>query len=443
MGELEHMHVSNSWEERALAAEASEARMRAELLAEVAAMSQLHELATRMLQSSELLPLIQDVLEASMELMSAEFGIIQLFDDVLCGLKVFAQRGFERDFLEYFDCVTEGTGSCGMAIAARSRVVVEDVWEHPIFKPHLEVMRRAGVRAVQSTPLISRGGELLGVLSTHFRRPHRPSERDLRRLDLYARQACELIERRRAEEKLQRLQTDLAHVARVTTMGEMASSIAHELNQPLAAIITNAGACARWLAMKPIELHEANAAVASIVRDAERASDVIKRVRNFVQRRGLQLDPLDLAAVACEALAMAEADIRRHDISLSIVAPSGLPAVHGDRVQVQQVIINLLKNAIEAMESVTDRKRTLRVTLRAEACDAVCVAVCDAGVGLEKGQRDRVFDAFHTTKPGGMGMGLAISRSIIEAHGGRLWAAPNEGHGETFSFTLPIAASGA
>jgi C4-dicarboxylate-specific signal transduction histidine kinase len=336
--------------------------------------------------------------------------------------------------------VTEGTGSCGAAIEARARVVVEDVYEHPMFEPHLDVMRRAGVRAVQSTPLISRGGELLGVLSTHFRKPHRPSDRDLRRLDLYARQACELIERRRAEEKLQRLQADLAHVARVTTMGEMASSIAHELNQPLAAIITNAGACARWLAMKPIELQEANDAVACIVRDAERASDVIKRVRHFVQRRGLELDPLDLAEVTCEALAMADADIRRHDVSLSLVAPSGLPAVCGDRVQVQQVIVNLVKNAVEAMHAVTDRKRTLRVTLSGAGRE-VCVAVCDAGVGLDKAQRDRVFEAFHTTKPGGMGMGLAISRSIIEAHGGRLWATANETHGETFSFSLPLAAA--
>jgi signal transduction histidine kinase len=227
-------------------------------------------------------------------------------------------------------------------------------------------------------------------------------------------------------------------VSRVATMGEMASSIAHELNQPLAAIVANANACERWLARRPINVQGANAAVARIVRDATRASEVIARIRAFVQRREMQRAPLDVAEIVRETLAMIEADIRRHQVVLSVALAKGLPRVVGDRVHLQQVILNLLKNGIEAMESVRDRRRVLAVTVDTFGSDAVRVAVHDSGVGLEGKQRDRVFDAFHTTKPGGMGMGLAICRSIVEAHGGRIWVSDSGGPGATFQFTLPI-----
>jgi PAS domain S-box-containing protein len=551
------------------AAEDSEWRIRTELVTELAAMRRLHELASRLQENAELQPALEQVLEASIELLGAAFGNIQLHVPEESALRIVAQRGFKPSFLDYFDRVRACTGSCGKALAMRRRVVVEDVLADPSFEPHLPVIREAGFRAVQSTPLVGRNGELLGMLSTHFRRPHRPSERDLRLLDLYARLAGELIERlqseeklrrteerfrryfdlgliggaltapdkgylqvndelcrilgydreelvaknwtelthpedlaqdvaqhervlageiegytlderwlrkdgavidsimaaravrrsdgsvdylvrlvqditarKRAEESLQRLQAELAHVARVTTMSEMASSVAHELNQPLAAIIANAGACTRWLAKKPSNLQEANQAIADIVRDAERASEVIARVRRFVQRRALQLAALDLNAVAREAAALAEPDIRRHRVSLSIAETPGLPHALGDRVQLQQVILNLLKNAVEAMDPITDRSRTLELTVCADDAHAVCVAVRDSGTGIDSSQRERIFDAFHTTKPSGLGMGLAISRSIVEAHGGRLWATANEYHGETFRFTLPIASDG-
>lgn len=248
----------------------------------------------------------------------------------------------------------------------------------------------------------------------------------------------DITARKRAEESLQRLQAELAHVARVSTMGEMASWIAHEVNQPLAAIVANASACARWLGMEPANIQEASAAAARIAHAASHAGEVMARIRAFVQRREIHCSPLDLAEVAREALGMVEAEIRRHGVSLSFSPDAQRLAVVGDRVHLQQVVLNLLKNAVEAMAPVVERKKTLAVTVHAYGAHQVGVAVCDSGIGLHVETRERIFDAFYTTKAGGMGMGLAISRSIIEAHGGRLWASTNEGPGAIFQFALPV-----
>jgi PAS domain S-box-containing protein len=249
----------------------------------------------------------------------------------------------------------------------------------------------------------------------------------------------DITARKRTEESLQRAQADLAHIARIATMGEMASSIAHELNQPLAAVVANANACARWLATQPPNLPEANEAVARIVRDGKRASEVIARIRAFVGRRESQKSLLRLDDVTREALSMMTAVLRGHGVALSIAPAAQLPPVMADRVQVQQVILNFVMNAVEAMERSTER--TLMVGVDAYGAGALRVWVRDSGAGLDPAHRDRIFDAFYTTKPNGMGMGLAISRSIVEAHGGRLWATPNDGPGETFQFTLPVRAA--
>jgi C4-dicarboxylate-specific signal transduction histidine kinase len=249
----------------------------------------------------------------------------------------------------------------------------------------------------------------------------------------------DITARKRTEESLQKAQADLAHIARIATMGEMASSIAHELNQPLAAVVANASACARWLATQPPNLPEANEAVARIVRDGKRASEVIARIRAFVRRRESQKSLLALDEVMREALGMVAAVLRGHGVSLGVSTAAHLQPVMADRVQVQQVILNFVMNAVEAMER--SAERTLAVGVDIYGAGALRVWVRDSGVGLDPAHRDRIFDAFYTTKPNGMGMGLAISRSIVEAHGGRLWATPNDGPGETFQFTLPVPAS--
>jgi signal transduction histidine kinase len=220
-------------------------------------------------------------------------------------------------------------------------------------------------------------------------------------------------------------------------MGELAASIAHEVNQPLTAIITNANACARWLGATPPNLGEANAAMDRLVRDAKRAAAVLAGIRSFLKRQPAQRTKLDLNELIVEVMAMMHGKMRASGVSSSLVPVSGLAMVNGDRVQLQQVMLNLVMNSIEAMALTTQGVRRLQIDVDFARRDELRVSVRDSGIGLTFEHRSRIFDAFHTTKPHGMGMGLAISRSIIEAHGGRLWLAPKQGPGETFQFTLP------
>jgi PAS domain S-box-containing protein len=251
----------------------------------------------------------------------------------------------------------------------------------------------------------------------------------------------DVTERKRAEEALAETRAELARVARVTTMGELAASISHELNQPLAALAINASACQRWLAAQPPNMEEANAAAARANREALRARDVVARIRGFLRREEITKTPVKVDEVVHEAVGLVEDMARTNNVSVHVDTESDLPNVLADRVQLQQVIVNLAMNAIEAMIGVSGRERRLQLAAQAGAAQSVLVAVRDSGPGLKEEDRSRIFDAFFSTKPGGMGMGLAISRSIIESHGGRLWEAPNDGAGETFQFSLPGAAA--
>jgi PAS domain S-box-containing protein len=247
----------------------------------------------------------------------------------------------------------------------------------------------------------------------------------------------DLTERKRAEEALHQAQAALAHVTRVTTMGELTASIAHEVNQPLAGVTTNANAGLRWLAREPPDLEEARACLQRIIRDGQRADEVIARMRAFARKAAPQTARLALNDVIAEVLALVDGELRRHGVALHTDLAADLPPVRADRVQLQQVLLNLLLNGIEAMRGVTERPRALVVRSRKDGAEGVLVAVQDAGTGIAPQDLERVFTPFYTTKPAGLGLGLAISRSIIEAHGGRLWATSNDGPGATFQFTLP------
>jgi PAS domain S-box-containing protein len=247
----------------------------------------------------------------------------------------------------------------------------------------------------------------------------------------------DITERKRAEEALRHTQAALAHVSRVMTMGALTASIAHEVNQPLAGVVTNGQACLRWLARAVPDLAEARAAVERIIRDGHRASEVIRRLRALTQKTEPQTAWLDLNDVIHEVSALVHSEVRKHRVALWTDLSPALPPVLGDRIQLQQVLLNLLINGIEALQAVTDRVRELQIRSYRHASDEVGVAVRDAGIGLDPENMARLFDAFFTTKPGGTGIGLAISRTIIEAHGGRLWATPHDGPGATFQFTLP------
>jgi C4-dicarboxylate-specific signal transduction histidine kinase len=252
----------------------------------------------------------------------------------------------------------------------------------------------------------------------------------------------EMRERQRAEEALQKAQAELAHITRVMTLGELMASIAHEVNQPLAAVVTNAQACLRWLALETPRLDEARAAVERIVRDSNRASEVIQRIRALVKKTEPQMVALDINDVIREAISLEQREMLSQRVSLRTELASALPPVPGDRVQLQQVVINLVMNAVEAMAPVTDRPRDMLIRSQQDDANEVLVAVRDSGMGIDSENAEHLFNAFFTTKPSGMGMGLSISRSIIAAHGGRLWASPNADHGATFQFTLPSSSHG-
>jgi PAS domain S-box-containing protein len=245
----------------------------------------------------------------------------------------------------------------------------------------------------------------------------------------------DLTERKLAEDALHKTQAELAHVTRVATLGEMTASIAHEINQPLAAVVNNASACLRWLAAHNLE--EARQSAALIIADGHRAGEIISGIRALANKAPPQKDWLNINETILEVIALTRNEVQGNRVVLQTQLSDELPLVLGDRVQLQQVILNLMINGIEAMSAVTDRTRDLLIRSCRYESDKVLVAVQDSGTGLEPESLDHLFTAFFTTKPKGMGMGLAISRSIIEAHGGRLWAQPNDGVGATFQFTLP------
>jgi two-component system CheB/CheR fusion protein len=243
-----------------------------------------------------------------------------------------------------------------------------------------------------------------------------------------------------SERRLRELEADLARVMRALTVGELAASIAHEVNQPLAGVVTNAEAGLHWLGAETPNLGEAKRSLELIVRDGNRASEVIYRIREFLKKDDHDTGAFDINEAIQEAIALANGELLRSGVVLQVDLSRDLPPVRGNRVQLQQVVLNLIVNSRDAMADLSNRLRELQVTSRRSADGGVHVAVRDTGVGIEPKNLDKIFDAFFTTKPKGMGMGLAISRSIIEALGGRIWAAPNSDAGLTVQFNLPSAA---
>jgi PAS domain S-box-containing protein len=667
-----------------------------ELAAEQGARTRLHEFGTRMLATTELQPLLEEVLTASIALQSADFGAIQLYNPKSQALEIVAHRGFQQDFLDQFSSVLESEAACGRALSRGERVIIEDVLTDADFEPHRPIAASAGFRAVQSTPLFSRNGEPLGMISTHFRKPQRPSERDLQLTDLYARQAAEMIERKqwdaalteseerfrhlieavrdyaifmldsggrvitwnrgaeritgyraqeilgqhsslfyeqgdvelkkhdqalnvaategrfedegwrvrkdgsrfwanvvltgvkdetgglqgfgtvirdlaerkRAEEELRRSEAymaqgqrlshtgswgwnasaeevfwsretfrilgadrqevkpshqfllehvhpedrviveqvldranrertefemafrivlpdgsikhvqslghpvptesglaefvgaivdvtgqrlaekalgktraELARVTRLTTMGELAASIAHEVNEELSAIVRNGNFCLRLADATGGSPYEAREALLEIVKDADRASAIIARIRTMTLSSAPEKTSLRVRDLVVDVLELARRELDQNRIRVRTDLTEDLPDVLGDRVELQQVLLNLVMNGIEAMSRVEDERRVLTICGARDELDgraAVRIAVQDNGVGFSPEAIDRLFDASYSTKPNGMGMGLQISRTIVEAHGGRLWATANAGPGATFLCALPI-----
>jgi C4-dicarboxylate-specific signal transduction histidine kinase len=245
----------------------------------------------------------------------------------------------------------------------------------------------------------------------------------------------EIEDRRRAEEALRQAQADLAHVSRVTTMGELTASLAHEVNQPIAAAVTNANTCLRWLTREHPDVEEARAAAMRIVKDGTRAAEIIKRVRLLFRKSTPQWELVDVNEAIREMIVLLRSEATRYNITVRMELAGDLPRIMGDRVQLQQVLMNLIVNSIDAMKEVHEARELAVKSQRTEK-EEVLVSVSDTGVGLPPQQADQIFNAFFTTKPHGTGMGLRISRSIVESHGGRLWAADNSPRGASFHLTL-------
>ena len=303
---------------------------------------------------------------------------------------------------------------------------IATVERHEPFRDFVYMARRTdgslGFISISGKPVVDADGRFLG----------------------YRGVARDVTQQKRAEEELREreqryrdAQVELAHVTRVITLGELAASIAHEINQPLAAIVADADASLNWLAKPDPDLEMIRSALEGIAKDGNRAGEVIRRIRQLAAKSGPQKVPLDVNGVISDVIPLLRNQVLEHHVALRMDLPPALPAVLADRVQLQQVIINLLMNAIESMASVDDRLRELVISSRGDDGDQVVVTVQDAGVGIDPSKADQLFNAFFTTKPGGMGMGLSISRSIIEAHGGRFWATANASHGATFHFVLP------
>ncbi len=248
--------------------------------------------------------------------------------------------------------------------------------------------------------------------------------------------STDITERKHAEEALRQAQTDLAHASRVTTMGELTASLAHEVNQPIAAAVTDANTCLRWLTRDQPDLDEAREAASRMAKDATRAAEIIARVRLMFKKGVAQRELVDVSELLREMVILLRNEISRHSISVRTELAEALPQIMGDRVQLQQVVMNLIINSIDAMKDV-EGARELTINSRRAEGEQVMVSVTDTGVGLPSQQADQIFDAFFSTKAHGTGMGLRISRSIVESHGGRLWATDNSPRGASFNLTLP------
>jgi PAS domain S-box-containing protein len=341
-------------------------------------------------------------------------------------------------------CIGPKAGSCGTAMYRREPVVVTDILQDPLWEPYRALAERYGLRACWSTPILTHSGKALGSFAMYYREPRSPNQSETRALELATHLAGIAIERKLAREERERLreaQADLAHINRVTTMGELTASLAHEVNQPIAAAATDANTCLRWLARDQPDLEEASAAASRVVKDAARAAEIMSRIRSLFKKEVSQRELVDVNEIIRGMIGLLRSEAARYSISMRTELSEDLPQIMGDRVQLQQVTMNLIINSIDAMKDV-DGTREIAITSQRAENEQLQVSVSDTGIGLPSQRADQIFNAFFTTKPHGTGMGLRISRSIVESHGGRLWAADNSPRGARFAFTLPTKIEG-
>jgi len=375
------------------------------------------------------------------ELASGSLCSILLFDPSTNCLRHGAAPSLPNAYTEAIDGAVIGpsVGSCGTAAYRAEPVIVSDIATDPLWADFRDLASAHGLRACWSTPILSSAGKVLGTFATYYREPRSPSSQEQNVIERITHLAGIAIEREQGEEALRQAQADLARVSRVTTMGELTASLAHEVNQPIAAASTNANTCLRWLAGDAPNIEEAREAAMRIVKDGKRAAEIVSRIRQLFKKGTSQRELVDVNDIIREMIVLLRGETTRCNIVVGLELAADLPQVTADRVQLQQVLMNLMINGIEAMKD-AEGTRELDIRSRRRENEEIVVSVSDSGVGLPPKQTEQIFNAFFTTKPHGTGMGLRISRSIIESHGGRLWAANNSPRGASFCFSLPAKA---
>jgi signal transduction histidine kinase len=378
-------------------------------------------------------------------------GLEQQTPDMLCSVLLLDEAGkrlthgaapqLPNDYTRAIDGVEIGptVGSCGAAAYRGSRVVVDDISVHPFWTDFRALALRYGLRACWSQPIVSSTSQVLGTFAMYYRRPRGPSDPEIQLIETAAEMASIIIERKRAAELAQRHQAQLAHVQRLGTMGEMASGLAHELNQPLAAISNYAAACMEQLRSRGAQADGLITLLEEVTREARQAGDIIHHLRDFVRNKDAHREPVELGQLIGSVGYMLDPELLQCKVTLRVdPLPEGLRA-YGDAIQIEQVLVNLARNAIEAICEANDGGGQLQIQtapVRDGEAEMIEIAVSDNGKGISDEVAAGMFEAFFTTKPAGLGMGLAISRSIVEAHGGRLWMTRNAGPGVTVRFTV-------
>jgi C4-dicarboxylate-specific signal transduction histidine kinase len=300
----------------------------------------------------------------------------------------------------------------------------------------VELVESVGARSYLLVPMLKEN-ELIGGLAI-LRDEVRPfTDRQVDLITAFATQATIALESTRRERQIRDLNLELAHANRAATMGQLGSSIAHEINQPLSGVLINAEAALRWLARETPDIAEARRAIEGATRNVRRAAEIVGRIRDLIKKAPPRRDLVDIGEAIRDVVALTQSEALKNGILVQMDLAAGLPAVHGDRVQLQQVMLNLIINAIQAMSGVMDETRDLHIAAANATSEGTRVMVRDSGPGLRQDDMERLFEPFYTTKRNGLGMGLSICRTIIETHGGRLWATPNQPRGAVFQFTLP------
>jgi PAS domain S-box-containing protein len=378
-------------------------------------------------------------LQLHSDLAEREAKIRRLFDSDIIGIVTF---DFEGRFIDANDAFLQMMGYSRDDLASgqmRWTDMTPTEWRK-VTEQRVADLHATGTRQAFEKEYFHKDGSRVPVLVGPVALEGRPKEGVAFVLDLTERKQAE-AEARESERRYRAIETELAHANRVATMGQLTASIAHEVNQPITGMVTSAQAALRWLDRPPPHVEEAKATLARIVQDGNRASAVIARIRALINKAPPRNDRVDINEAVWEVIALSRGAAVKNGITVQTHLAEGLPPIEGDRVQLQQVMLNLIVNAIEAMSDANEGVRELRIGSGTDGSGSVLVAVRDSGPGLDAARVEHLFDAFYTTKSSGMGMGLSICRSIIEAHGGRIWAIANPSRGATFQFTLPSRAA--